>query len=211
MKINVVKGPKLTTENNLMVDNTKTMASIGFQLIKTVKKINTTFEGILMNTYFVCVLGATCNFYSSTTILFNRKYWELYLLSAAYFAIALLNISRLVWVTSYCHNLVRSMKKCAHHLDRFLAKNVENNTKDVQLLQQELRYYSEAPINPFSAFDVSTSTFVGTFGTIITYLIVLIQFKVSEKTSTDDDANNNTETTTMTNVTTTMRSNVTYN
>ena len=47
-------------------------------------------------------------------------------------------------------------------------------------MKEELKYYCEAPITPLSAFSVSTSTLLGALGTIITYLIVLLQFKVSE-------------------------------
>ena len=48
------------------------------------------------------------------------------------------------------------------------------------MLKEDLKYYSEAPITPLSAFSVSTSTLLSAFGTIITYVIVLLQFKVSE-------------------------------
>ena len=74
------------------------------------------------------------------------------------------------------------MKECVHLLERFKFKDEETDEHEVELLRQDLRYYSESPINPFSAFSVSTSTLVGTFGTIVTYLIVLLQFKVTEYT-----------------------------
>ena len=175
----VVEIMKNADMNNCKVDE-KAIVSIGFQLIKVVKKIDSTFEGMLMNTYFVCVLSTTANLYSSTTILFNREHAELWVLSAAYLSISCLTISRLFWVTDYSHSLTGAMKKCAYYLDRFVAINVKSDKEGIQLLKQDLRYYSESPINPFSAFTVSTSTFVGVFGTIITYLIVLLQFKVSE-------------------------------
>ena len=51
---------------------------------------------------------------------------------------------------------------------------------DVQLLKQDLKYYSESPINPLSAFSLSNGTLIATSATIITYLIVLIQFMAAE-------------------------------
>ena len=189
LPVYVVPRSQKVMGNNFMVNNAKTVASIGFQLMKVVKTMNTTFEGMLMNSYFVCLLSSTCTLYSSLTVLFDRSYYQLCLNSAAYFTIAMMTISRLVSVTWRCHNLAESMKKCAHQLDRFLVSKDENDTKETQLLKEELRYHCEAPIAPFSAFSVTTSTFVGTFGTIITYLIVLLQFKVSEKSATDSESN----------------------
>ena len=158
----------------------KVIVSIGTRLIKLVTKIDSTFKWMLINTYFVCILGTTANLYSSTTILFNRGKTELWLSSAANFLIALLTISRLWWVTNSSHELSTSMKKCAHHFDRFIANKEDNAMEEMQLLKQDLKYHSESPINPISAFSVSNSTLVGAFGTVITYLIVLLQFKVSE-------------------------------
>ena len=45
----------------------------------------------------------------------------------------------------------------------------------------------DSPITPLSAFSVSTSTLLSSFGTIITYLIVLLQFKVSEQSGDIQD------------------------
>lgn len=160
--------------------DTKTISSSGIWLIKVVKKIDSTFAWMLMNTYFVCILSTTANMYSSATILFNRDHVELWILSGSNLLISLLTISRLYWITCCSQRLTASMKKCANHLDIFVAMNYQLATKDLLLLKDDLKYYSEAPINPFSAFSVSTSTLVGAFGTIITYLIVLLQFKASE-------------------------------
>ena len=160
--------------------NTERICSTGVRLIKVVKKMDSTFAWILITTYFVCILSTTANLYTSSSILFNRDRMELWLLSGANFCISLLTIQRLVWITIYSYKLTTSMKKCSYHLDRFVAINDDNGAKALHLLKEDLRYYSETPINPFSAFSVSTSTLVGACGTIITYLIVLLQFKVAE-------------------------------
>ena len=72
------------------------------------------------------------------------------------------------------------MKNCIYHLERFKIRKGGVDEDDFQLLKDDLRYYCEDPITPFSAFSVSTNTLLGAFGTIVTYLIVLLQFKVSE-------------------------------
>ena len=75
------------------------------------------------------------------------------------------------------------MKKCTYHIERFKVSETCVDKDDFQLLKEEMRYYMEAPLTPLSAFSVSTSTLLGAFGTIVTYLIVLLQFKVSEEPS----------------------------
>ena len=52
--------------------------------------------------------------------------------------------------------------------------------KYVMQLKQDLMDKCSSPINPFAAFSLSNSTFIGAFATILTYLIVLIQFKASD-------------------------------
>ena len=73
------------------------------------------------------------------------------------------------------------MKIYAHALDRLHMKKSQDGTLDtVHILKQDLKDHGHSPINPFSAFSLSNNTLIGTFATILTYLIVLIQFKASE-------------------------------
>ena len=189
MNINVIEmrssfGTTIDGKDAMNTDSQKydtdRLCSTGVRLIKVIKKIDSAFACMLVNTYFVCILSTTANLYTSLSILFKRDHMELWLMSGANFCISVLTIQRLIWLTINSHKFTASMKKCAYHLDRFVAIKDENCTKALQLLKQDLRYYSETPINPFSAFSVSTSTLVGACGTIITYLIVLLQFKVAE-------------------------------
>ena len=161
----------------------KRIISTGFMLITTVKKLDKALAPMITNTYFSCILLATTTFYSSTGILFKNAEKELILSCAASLAVAILAIVRLFRITQCGYILEEQMKECAHLLDRFKFKTMESDENDVALLKQDLRYHSASPINPYSAFSVSTSTLVATFGTIVTYLIVLLQFKVSEPTT----------------------------
>ena len=153
--------------------------SLGSNLIGVIKEINVSLTGIIVNTYLICLIMATGTLYSSSTILFQRSF-SLILFSASNFCISLLTINRLIWLTAFGHQLSLSMKNCAYHLQRLKITLRDVDEQEFQLLKEELKYYSEAPITPFSAFSVSTSTLLSAFGTIITYLIVLLQFKVSE-------------------------------
>ena len=176
--------------------------SIGTKLIKTVDDLNASLAGMIINTYFSCLIITTVTLYSSSTILFTREPKVLILFSAASFSIAVLMISRLIWLTESGHNLSISMRKCAHHLDRL--KLMENDENEIQLLKQDMRYHCESPLNPVSAFGVSTSTMLGAYGTIVTYLIVLLQFKVGEKPSDVSQEKNGTN---ITNSTSNLTSN----
>ena len=100
------------------------------------------------------------------------------------FLVACLYIARLVWLTSVGQNLSNSMKKCGHQLDRFKPNDKKLDERELELLRQDIRYHSDSPITPFSFFSLSNSTLLGAFGTIVTYLIVLLQFKTSESSPT---------------------------
>ena len=164
-----------------LATNEKEILSIGTKLIKVVKAMNTSFAGLILVTYFNCLLQTTSQLYTASTIFFNREVTALILLSAASFSVACLMCCRLFWLTLSGHGLSTSMKKCANQLERFkLTKKDDDDWNEIQLLKQDLGYYSESPITPKSAFSLSTSTLLGAYGTILTYLIVLIQFKVSE-------------------------------
>ena len=174
-------GKTKVQELTKMAVTEKEILSAGTKLIKVVKTINTSFAGIIMTTYFNCLLQTTSQLYTASTILFNREVTALILLSAASFSTACLMCCRLFWLTCSGHGLSTSMKKCAHQLERFKLTKKDEDLDELQLLKQDMRYYSESPITPESAFSLSTSTLLGAYGTIVTYLIVLIQFKVSEK------------------------------
>ena len=157
---------------------------IGTILIKIVRKLNVSLSCLIFNTYFTCLLLATSALYTTSSILFNNESNAVYAYSAANFLFSLLYCGRLLWLTNSGHNFVEAMKRCTHQLDRIKFTDTTINADDVQLLKQDFRYYCEAPIVPFSAFTLSNSTLVGTCATIITYLIVLVQFKGSENGTT---------------------------
>ena len=169
--------------------NEQKILSLGSNLLEVVKEMNISLPGMIVNTYFSCLVVATATLYNSSTILFDRNHDILYLLSIANLCISTLTISRLVWLTDVGHKLSLSMKNCTYHLERFKITKGGVDEDDFQLLKEELKYYGEAPITPFSAFSVSTNTLLGAFGTIVTYLIVLLQFKVSEPGGTPGDKN----------------------
>ena len=171
--------------------NEEALISIGIKLIKVVRKLNMSLAGFILNTYFTCLLMSTTTLYASALIFLNTyEHDEIYLACVAYFLISILSVGRLVWLTTAGHNLSVGMKGCAHKLDRYKFKDniVDNN--EVHLLRQDIKYYCESPITPFSAFSLSNRTLIGTCTTVITYLIILIEFKASEIPINTMQANN---------------------
>ena len=160
--------------------NEEEFIGMGTILIKTVRKMNHTLSELILNIYFNCLLSITGMLYATSSILFNTGSNELYLYSTACFLAAVLYICRLIWITHSGYNLTEAMKACAHKLDRLAFRKTNTCTDEANLLKQDLKYYSESPIAPFSAFSLSYGTLIGTLTTIVTYLIVLIQFKSSE-------------------------------
>ena len=185
----------LQKDTKYEVLNEEKVLSLGSSLMEVIKEMNISLTGIIVNTYLTCLIVATATLYSASTILFVRSF-VLILFSAANFCVSLLTINRLIWITDCGYRLSLSMKTCTYHLERFKVSETGVDKDDFQLLKEEMRYYMEAPITPFSAFSVSTSTLLGAFGTIVTYLIVLLQFKAGEKPGREENY-----TTTISNIT----------
>ena len=78
------------------------------------------------------------------------------------------------------------MDGCVETLRDIQMNKLEDvNFSRIKVIKQDLKDMSVSPITPFAAFSLSNSTLVGTFATILTYLIVLIQFKASENQDND--------------------------
>ena len=158
----------------------KILIIVGFNLIKIMKRIDKACAPMITNTYFICMLVATCELYLGSTAFFNRGKYEVTLLSIAGLSVAWLSIFRVLQMTKFGHGLRQLMKKCSFHLDRIDFKDPDNLSSGVvQLLKEDFRNNCDALIAPYSAFTLSYSSLLGFFGTIVTYIIVLLQFKTS--------------------------------
>ena len=158
----------------------KIIISAGFNLIKVVKRMDKAFASMIVTTYCICMLVATGSLYLSSSVLFSRGEFEVTLLSAAGLSITWLAIFRVYQMTKYGCLLAKKMEKCSYHLDRFKFHDPINSSSSlIQLLREEFQKNYEAPIAPYSAFTLSSNSLLSFFGTIVTYIIVLLQFKTS--------------------------------
>ena len=185
MKLNVVEpAPEINTTNiarksdESLAENN--LATIGHSLVKLVKTIDSTFDGMIANTFFDCITIATLALYNTSSVIFRAADVDLYLSSLACLFIFALAISRLGRLSRCGHDLMKEMKECVYHLERYKFDKKKMNMDEIELLRRDFRDQAESPINPFSAFTLSSNTFLGACGTIVTYIIVLLQFKVAE-------------------------------
>ena len=179
----IIEAPTGVLYPDDYVDETE-IIDIGTKLLKIVKQIDASFAGMITNTYFVCMFEATATLYTALTIVFAPYSNSLMLCSTGCCSVAILCIFRLYLITNSVHDLSLSMRYCSDELDTYTFKKKDLDVYVIELLRQRMKCNSESPITPFSAFGVSTSTLVGVSGVITTYLIVLLQFKVSELSST---------------------------
>ena len=164
------------------VSKSSNYLSVGASLLKITRQIENAFGGIILNTYINCLLQATCTLYAGSSFFFNNaKGIKVYILAANCFLMTFLSILRLFYYTKAGQHLATSIDECVETLkDLQMSKPDDLSFNYMKILKQDLKDKSVSPISPFGAFSLSNSTLIGTFATILTYLIVLIQFKASE-------------------------------
>ena len=141
-----------------------------------------------MNSYINCLLQATSTLYAGSSFFFNKyQGFHAYILSGNCFILTLLSILRLLYYTKAGQYLATSIEECAESLrDVQMTRSEDVNFNYIKSLKQDMKDKAVSPITPFSAFSLSNSTMIGTFATILTYLIVLIQFKAAENQDNDE-------------------------
>ena len=162
--------------------NEENMFSIGRCLLKVTNNIDSTFGGMILNTYINCLLIGTTTLYACSSVFFNRSTGiAIYIISGICFLMTLLSLLRLMYHTNAGQSLASAMEESLDALTDIQMIVLEDKMYlHVKLLKEGIKNKCSSPINPFSAFSLSNSTLIGTFATILTYLIVLVQFKAAE-------------------------------
>ena len=162
--------------------NEEDILSIGTSLVKVTRKIDKCLSGMILNTYITCLLASTSTLYVASSVFFNKsKNLAAYFICCGCIFTTILSIMRILYHTNAGQYLASEMKIYAYTLDKLHMKKSQDGSLDtIHILKQDLKDHEYSPINPFSAFSLSNSTLIGTFATILTYLIVLIQFKATE-------------------------------
>ena len=137
------------------------------------------------------MLLATLTFYMSILCLFILSF------SVVHFGWGLMNcfmftlyISRLYLVTISGHDLGQLMNSLRLEFKSYMvllkeSKMLETNRGEIERNRDKIDLMNEllekdSPISPYGYFSITGGSFLSAVTTIITYLIVLMQFKLSE-------------------------------
>ena len=80
--------------------------------------------------------------------------------------------------------LIRAINQGKKDLEDFIIETGSREGLDQNWLILQNRWTNPKPITPGSAFVLSNQSLVAAFSILLTYLIVLIQFKLSESETT---------------------------
>ena len=140
---------------------------------------------MICNAYLTSLLLSTMSMYMGSPVIFKigTGYLHLYVYCGLLYTVTLLYFLRLYYLTSAGQHLGDSMKKAKCKLEEFKCRNQRVWNAEMELLKEDLSSHLPCPISPYGAFGLSNGALPGTFATILTYLIVLIQFKASESSS----------------------------
>ena len=159
---------------------------------RAIKKVNKTFAAILFYAYAGNLLIATTAFYTFAKCIFINKF------SPMTFCWGILNLvsfilymTRLYESTTAGHNLGQNMISLRESFKIYCSSQCAiktNNTKYIDTEKHEGKIEiindlldNSSPISPYGYFGMTGGSFLSALATISTYLIVLIQFKTSEK------------------------------
>ena len=168
--------------------------SRGFSLIELNQTTNNMFGGLIMAEYGFNLFHTTYGIYFSTTIIhvYNQEQDcidKLVLFFCTFsFVLALLSIVRMYILQAKGQHLSNKHARIRQNLEsisiRFAGKLERKEERQLEVL---ISHFSAttSPIRPYAVFNMDTANFVSVGGLIITYLIVLLQFKLGDPKHTN--------------------------
>ena len=160
------------------------LVDAGTNLTNIISKFNDTFGGMIFNTYCTCLLLSTISLYGASSVFLpNTTLNKKLILSftSAEFILATMSFLRVYYLTDSAQKLSKAIKVARAKVEYLTGKENIIGNGNVRLLRHQLSVYSNSPINPLSTFSLSNGTLLSTSATVLTYLIILIQFKLTEK------------------------------
>ena len=171
-------------------ESNENIISKGFSLYELVQQANNIFGGIILMQYGFSLFFATFGIYFSTTIftVYNK---ELGSVNEMVLAFSLANIITVIFMIykifmmqakgqAFCCHFAAIKENLESILMVFARQLDSEEEKKLEILISRFSTKS-SPIRPCDVFDVNTSSFISISGIIITYLIVLLQFKLNAK------------------------------
>ena len=164
--------------------STASLVDSGMMLTDLVYRTNDAFGGMIFNIYCTCLLSSTIALYGASylflpvTVFKKQLMWtfvisELFLVQTSFL--------RIYYLTNATENLKRTIKTSKARAENLIKSDNCISTGRINVLRYKLGVMSESPITPLSTFSLSNATFLSASATIITYLMILIQFKLTER------------------------------
>ena len=162
---------------------------IALDIGKVIENVNACFAGMLFCNYGGNLLIATCSFYFASNYLYISEFSPMNLSMGLMSIVGfILYMGRLYILTTSGHVLGQEMAKLNKGLKFYLSmynrdSNIEQREKTMLHEKSEMvieSLDSNAPLSPYGYFSINGGSLLSALATIITYLIVLIQFKMSE-------------------------------
>ena len=169
------------------------IVNLGLDVCDGIAKYNAAFSGIIFCYSGVYLFTTTATFY---TTFVQLVVWGIGDPTKAIFVC--INfwtvtgyILKLYYLISSGNDLAKTMKVCKLALEDYLVCKTsedyqyENQNEKatihnkIDLLKDRLN--NDAPISPYGYFGVTNSSLLAAFANILTYVIILIQFKLSEE------------------------------
>ena len=193
-----VSSPELDLQRHLQM---------GLQLCKALEKLNRAVGKTILNSFVTRSISAILTTYGSVTVLFcDELHVATVLFSLTHACLTLLFLAKLYVMTSTGHRLIVALDSSRTLLEDFVINNSSevfprvvpggdsNSSADIiaassadpaplQFTVDVLRGRldgSRGGISPLSFFTLSKVGFASGLGTVVTYIIVLMQFKATE-------------------------------
>lgn len=160
----------------------------GLSFIKLNEVMNLMFGGLLLVEYGYDLFYTVFGLYFSTTFLniYNTKLesidYAVLLFASLSIMLVIISIRRLYIFQAEGQSLTNKYARIKQNLE-YISINHANNLKRKEERQLEVlisHFSCPCPVRPCDIFNMNSANFVSVGGLIITYLIVLMQFKLGD-------------------------------
>jgi hypothetical protein len=184
------------------VHKLRNILDLPLSMLRITRSFDETFSGIVLTFYASSLILLTICLYGLASIIISfskLQSQESVIFAALRGSWCLLivggNVEKIVRLTKETNDLQNGLTMLKRNLndilnydyinalEKYEHKLIEIYKTKISIFKEEL-HLMNSPLSPFNAFNVSNSTLISAFASITTYLIVLIQFKVSEIDST---------------------------
>ncbi len=154
--------------------------NIGLDICKMAQDINTKMASLYLFMFSYFLLGGLVYTYGGLDIVFANPSVLSILLSIAFMCFASVWFSFMCMLSAAGNDLRNAKEYLQDTLEtHFLSSKVPSNKKIVQFQDALMRRLDKLAITPYNLFEVGNVSVLGVFATLITYLIIVLQFRAA--------------------------------